>query len=91
MTTKHTVRRRRSSMTLAKAINLLRQRGARLVQLHTNDRDRGLLRIAARRQSPGPHRRELSGRNDVQPYDAGLFPGHPQSWRVGNLREWPQP
>jgi hypothetical protein len=29
----------------------------------------------------------LLERNDVQPYDSGLFPGHPQSWRLGNWRE----
>jgi hypothetical protein len=33
----------------------------------------------------------LLGRNDVQPFDSGLFPGHPESWRLGNWREWGRP
>jgi hypothetical protein len=24
----------------------------------------------------------------VQPYSDGLFPGHPQSWRLGDWRKW---
>jgi len=29
---------------------------------------------------------QIRGRGDVQPYDDGLLPGHPQSWRLGDWR-----
>ena len=29
----------------------------------------------------------LLKRDDLQPYDSGLFSGHPQSWRLGNWRD----
>jgi hypothetical protein len=30
----------------------------------------------------------LLERNDLQPFDDGLLPGHPQSWKLGRWREW---
>jgi hypothetical protein len=78
-------------LSLEKALHLLRKPDARLVLQHTNN-------AGARYEVwPGGGRvsdedaQRLLGRNDIQPYDPGLFPGHPQSWRLGDWREWDRP
>jgi hypothetical protein len=79
---------RKSPMTLAKALTLLRQPNARLVQSHTNDSDRGFYILPQGGRVSDLIAKKLLERNDIQPYDDGLFPGHPQSWRRGNWRDW---
>jgi hypothetical protein len=70
------------SKALDKALTALRRPDAKLVRQHggtTAGFYAQLPHIAAR----------LLERNDVQPFDPGLpgF-GEPQSWKLGNWREW---
>jgi hypothetical protein len=75
-------------LSLAKALNLLRRSDAKLVRLHGNNGGAGFYVWPSGGRIPDDVAQLLLERNDVQPYDDGLFPGHPQSWRLGNWREW---
>ena len=70
-----------------KALGLLRSPDARLVRLHANNGTGGFYIWPRGGRVPDDVAHLLLERNDVQPYDSGLFPGHPQSWRLGNWRE----
>jgi hypothetical protein len=72
---------------LEKAIHLLRQPDAKLVRLHANNGTGGFYIWPRGGRVSDEVPQLLLGRNDVQPYDNGLFPGHAQSWRLGNWRE----
>jgi hypothetical protein len=74
-------------LSLEKAIHLLRQPDAKLVRLHSNNGGAGFYVWPGGGRIPNEVAQMLLGRNDVQPYDSGLFPGHPQSWRLGKWRE----
>jgi hypothetical protein len=76
--------------TVERARDRLRKPGARLVLAYTSGAvsgrtffiEPGGVRIAdetAQRLLECP---------DIQPFDSGLLPGHPQSWRLGNWRAW---
>jgi hypothetical protein len=75
-------------LSLEKALHLLRRPGSRLAKLHKSPGgsefyiwpDGGAVSDATARA--------LLERNDVQPYDSGLLPGFPQTWRLGDWREW---
>ena len=75
-----------------KALDRLRRPDARLVLAYVNDGSS----VTGRAYfiMPGGHRvmdqtaQQLLERGDVQPFDSGLLPGHPQSWKLGNWRTW---
>jgi len=83
-------RRRRSpeSLSLDKALNLMRK-GSRLMLMHTalsSGQNRTDLRQFY--LVPGGHLKPavaqaILNRPDVFVFDDGLFPGHPQSWKIG--------
>ena len=75
-------------LSLEKALHLLRKPDARLVRLHSNNGGAGFYVWPSGGRVPDEVAQLLLRRNDIQPYDSGLFPGHPQSWRLGNWREW---
>jgi hypothetical protein len=75
-------------LSLERALHLLRKPDARLVRLHSNDGGAGFYVWPGGGRVPDEVAQLLLGRNDIQPFDNGLFPGHPQSWRLGNWREW---
>jgi hypothetical protein len=69
--------------SLEKASHLLRKPDARLVRLHskqTAERDSksGRVVVVSRMKS----------RNCCWGAMTAAFPGHPQSWRLGNRRDW---
>jgi hypothetical protein len=75
---------------VAKALDRLRQPSARLVLTYAPDSVTGRAFFIM----PGGIRvadevaQRLIEHARVQPYGDGLLPGHPQSWRYGNWREW---
>jgi hypothetical protein len=77
---------------VSKALDRLRRPGARLVLTYVNDGSSVTRR--AYFILPGGHRvmdptaQQLLERGDVEPFDSGLLPGHPQSWKLGNWRTW---
>ena len=77
-----------AKLSLEKALNVLRKPGARLVRLHSNNGGAGFYVWPRGGRVPEDVAHLLLGRNDVQPYDSGLFPGHRQSWRLGKWRDW---
>jgi len=77
-----------TKLSLEKALHLLRKPDARLVRLHSNNGGAGFYVWPGGGRVPDEVAQQLLGRSDIQPYDSGLFPGHPQSWRLGNWREW---
>jgi hypothetical protein len=69
------------------ALNLLRQPGRRLMKMHTAGSPNGHAFYVV----PGGYvepeiAKKIIERPDAQPYDDGLFPGHPQTWRLKRLR-----
>ena len=76
--------------TVARARDRLRKPGARLVLAYAP----GTVSGRAFFIEPGGVRiadetaQRLLECPDVQPFDSGLLPGHPQSWRLGNWRSW---
>ena len=74
-------------LSLEKALHLLRKPDVRLVRLHSNNGGAGFYIWPGGGRVPDDVAHLLLERNDVQPYDSGLFPGNPQSWRLGNWRE----
>jgi hypothetical protein len=70
---------------LNQALDLLRRPDALLVQLHTGKGTSFFIWPSGGRISDEVARALLE-RNDVQPHDNGLLPGHPQSWKLGNWR-----
>jgi hypothetical protein len=74
-----------------KALSLLRRPDARLVRLHANNGTGGFYIWPRGGRVSDEVAQLLLERSDVQPYDSGLFPGHPQTWRLGNWREWGRP
>src|SRR5262245_47281757 len=75
-------------LSLEKALHLLRKPDVRLVRLHSNNGGAGFYVWPGGGRVPDEVAQQLLGRRDIQPYDSGLFPGHPQSWPLGNRREW---
>ena len=76
---------------MERALNALRKPGARLVLLHTHETKTG---NAFYIMPDGGHISDetalaLLERNDVQPFDPGLLPGHWQSWALGDWRKPP--
>ena len=77
---------------VSKALDRLRRPDARLVLTYVNDGSS----VTGRAYFivPGGYRvmdqtaQQLLERGDVQPFDSGLLPGHPQSWKLGNWRTW---
>jgi len=80
--------RETTKLSLEKALHLLRKPDARIVRLHSNNGGAGFYVWPGGGRVPDEVAQQLLGRSDIQPYDSGLFPGHPQSWRLGNWREW---
>ena len=75
-------------LSLEKVLHLLRKPDARLVRLHSNNGGAGFYVWPRGGRVSDEVAQLLLGRNDIQPYGSGLFPGHPQSWRLGNWRDW---
>jgi hypothetical protein len=73
---------------LEKVLHLLRKPDARLVRLHSNNGGAGFYVWPRGGRVSDEVAQLLLKRDDIQPYDSGLFPGHPQSWRLGNWRDW---
>jgi hypothetical protein len=69
-----------------KALALLRRPGSRLAKLHKANG--GTEFYIWPDGGPVSHATAsaLLERNDVQPYDSGLLPDYPQSWRLGDWR-----
>ena len=74
-------------LSLEKVLHLLRKPDARLVRLHSNNGGAGFYVWPRGGRVSDEVAQLLLGRNDIQPYGSGLFPGHPQSWRLGNWRD----
>ena len=77
-----------AKLSLEKALHLLRKPDARLVLLHRNHDGVGFYVWPRGGRVSDEVAQLLLGRNDIQPYGSGLFPGHAQSWRLGNWRDW---
>ena len=75
-----------AKLSLEKALNVLRKPGARLVRLHSNNGGAGFYLWPRGGRVSDEVAQLLLGRNDIQPFGNSLFPGHPQSWRLGNWR-----
>ena len=75
-----------TKLSLEKVLHLLRKPGARLVRLHSNNGGAGFYVWPRGGRVSDEVAQLLLERSDVQPFDSGLFPGHPQSWRLGNWR-----
>jgi hypothetical protein len=75
-------------LSLEKALSLLRRPDAKLVHLHSTNGGAKFYVWPYGGHVADDIAQALLGRNDIQPYDDGLFPGHPQSWRLGKWREW---
>ena len=75
-------------LSLEKVLHLLRKPDARLVRLHSNNGGAGFYVWPRGGRVSDEVAQLLLKRDDLQPYDSGLFPGHPQSWRLGNWRDW---
>jgi hypothetical protein len=73
---------------ITRALDLLRGPDARLVRLHSNNGAAGFYIWPRGNRVSDEVARSLLERDDVQPYDSGLFPGHPQSWRLGDWRKF---
>ena len=74
-----------AKLSLEKVLHLLRKPDARLVRLHSNNDGAGFYVWPRGGRVSDEVAQLLLGRNDIQPYE---FPGHPQSWRLGNWRDW---
>jgi hypothetical protein len=75
-------------LSLEKALHLLRKSDARLVLLHASNGTGGFYIWPCGGRVSDEVAQLLLQRADVQPFDHGLFPGHPQSWKLGRWREW---
>ena len=71
-------RRRSMSLSLDKALDLMR-RGARLMMMHS---DRQYYVVPGGHLKPADAQTILN-RPDVLVFDDAVFPGHPQSWKIG--------
>jgi hypothetical protein len=70
-----------------KALALLLRPGARFVVTYTRKQPTGrMFSISPGGPISDAVGRSLLERRDLQPDDAGLFPGRPQSWRLGGRR-----
>jgi hypothetical protein len=78
-------------MTADKALSLLCRPGAKLVRLHASNSTAGFYIWPRGGRISNEIAQALLERNDVQPYENGLLPGHPQSWRLGDWRKQAQP
>ena len=76
-----------ANLSLEKALHL-RKPDARLVRLHSNNDGAGFYDWPRCGRVSDEVAQLLLGRNDIQLYGSGLLPGHPQSWRLGNWRNW---
>lgn len=63
-----------------KAVDLLHHKGTRLMLMHASDGDHFYIVPGGRVNRDDAAKILL--RPDVQPFDDGLFPGNPQSWRI---------
>ena len=75
-------------LSLGKVLDLLRKPDARLVRLHSNNGGAGFYVWPNGGHVSNEVVQLLLGRNDIQPYGNSLFFDHPQSWRLGNWRDW---
>jgi hypothetical protein len=75
-----------SKRPIDKALDLMRKPDAKLVRLHSNSGGAGFYVWPDGGRIPDEIAQLLIERGDVQPHDSGLFPGHPQSWRLGDRR-----
>ena len=77
-------RRPLKAIGLKKALELMRVDGHRLMSMHTTDSPNGKAFYVV----PGGYvepdtAQKIIARPDVIPQDDGLFPGHPQTWKMG--------
>ena len=72
--------------SLEKVLHLLRKPDARLVRLHSNNGGAEFYVWPRGGRVSDEVAQLLLKRDDIQP--SGLLPGHPQSWRRGNWRDW---
>jgi hypothetical protein len=76
--------------TLNKALEAMRRPGAKLVHLH--GRAEGFYLWPSGGKVLDEIARALLENPNVQPFDSGLLPGHPQSWKLcnrpGAWRNW---
>jgi hypothetical protein len=75
-------------LSLAKAIDLLHRPGTRLAKLHKAGGGHEFYIWPNGGPVSDATARALLERSDLQPYDTGLLPGCPQSWRLGDWRAW---
>lgn len=74
---------------LSKAIDLMRRPQALLILTYSPDAvsGRAFFIVPCGGRVSDETAQKLLERNDVQPADSGLLPGHPQSWRLGDWRK----
>ena len=77
-----------TKISLENALQLLSKPDARLVRLHSNNGGAGFYVWPRGGRVSDEVAQLLLQRDDIQPYGNGLFSGHPQSWRLGNWRDW---
>jgi hypothetical protein len=77
----------RKDQALDKALSQLRQPDAKLVLLHQQRGGCGYFIWPNGGQITNKVAEQILERGDVQPYDNGLLPGHPQSWKLGDWRK----
>ena len=75
-------------LSLEKVLHLLCKPDARIVRLHSNNGEARFYVWPNGGHVSNEVVQLLLGPNDIQPYGSGVFPGHPQSWRLGNWRDW---
>lgn len=77
------------TLSLGVALEALRRPDHLLVVIHGKTKPEWFVMPGGPVTEATAHK--LLERPDVQPHDTGLLPGHPQSWRLGNWREWERP
>lgn len=68
-------------LSLTKACDALRRHGTRLMIMHASDGDHFYV-VPGGRVARDDALKILQ-RPDIHEFDDGLFPGNPQSWRIG--------
>jgi hypothetical protein len=76
------------SLSMAKALDLLRRHGCKLMLTHINADGGGCVYhvVPSGGYVEPDVARKIVEREDVQPLDSGLIPGCPQSWKLGPWR-----
>lgn len=72
---------RNECLRFTKAVDLLHRTGTRMMIMHASDGDHFYIVPGGRVNRDDAQK--ILQRPDIQEFDDGLFPGNPQSWRIG--------